>query len=484
MDIPVAPPDCSRPQPLLWLFPAVGPTMTKHQRSFYATFIFIALLTFIASSSFADTTSTPPAGTTAKKSTTPAKTAAKKKSTAHPAAAKTAPHTPLKAPATATAVTPKPPVKPAIATARTKTAATVHHASLVKPAVATGAPAVIPASRTATRRRTKVWVQTWDEPTFKDSTDGDSVEGEDLEVRRAAVDALGPYNGSIVVVDPNTGRILTMVNQQLALAGGFQPCSTIKVSVALAALHEGILKENALARLTTRRSLDLTQAIAHSNNYFFATLGIKLGYDKVSSYAHLFGYGEKAGMNIAGEHPGYFPPKPPANGGMGMLTSFGEEISQTPLELAALMSAVANGGTLYWLQYPTSQDEARNFTPQVKRQLDIKPLIEQIKPGLKGAVEFGTAKRAKQDETIMGKTGTCSEGRTHLGWFGSFDDSGPRKLVVVVLLTGGRPSIGPMAAGVAGDVYRRLAQDKYAVAAQNTGFDPANLISTQLCCGK
>ena len=49
---------------------------------------------------------------------------------------------------------------------------------------------------------------------------------------------MGPYNGSVVVVDSTTGRILTMVNQKLALASGFQPCSTIKVSVALAALSE------------------------------------------------------------------------------------------------------------------------------------------------------------------------------------------------------------------------------------------------------
>lgn len=358
----------------------------------------------------------------------------------------------------------------------------------MKPAVATTRATVTRASlttgRTSTRRPVRRWVQTWDEPTFKDSTDGDSVEGEDIEVRKAAVEALGPYNGSIVVVDPSNGRILSMVNQRLALGGGFQPCSTIKVSVALAALHEGIIKQNNLVHLASRNHLDLTEAIAHSNNYFFANLGIKLGYDKVSSYAHEFGYGEKAGLNIPGEHPGYFPPKPPANGGMGMLTSFGEEISQTPLELAALMASVANGGTLYWLQYPASQEQANTFTPQIKRQLDIKPLIDQIKPGLKGAVEYGTARRAKQDDTIMGKTGTCSQGRTHLGWFGSFNESGSRKLVVVVMLTGGRPSIGPMAAGVAGDVYRRLALDGYLGPDNKHNFSPGSLISTQICCGK
>src|SRR5258706_4378026 len=68
----------------------------------------------------------------------------------------------------------------------------------------------------------------WRVPNYADSTDGDYIDGEDLAVRRAAVDALGPLNGTIVVSDPNTGRILTIVNQKLALQGGYQPCSTIK----------------------------------------------------------------------------------------------------------------------------------------------------------------------------------------------------------------------------------------------------------------
>ena len=59
----------------------------------------------------------------------------------------------------------------------------------------------------------------WSEPTFADSTVGDSVDGEDLTVRRAAVEALGPYNGTVVVADPQTGRILTIVNQKTALSG-------------------------------------------------------------------------------------------------------------------------------------------------------------------------------------------------------------------------------------------------------------------------
>ena len=143
----------------------------------------------------------------------------------------------------------------------------------------------------------------WTEPTYADSTAGDFVDGEDLTIRRAAVEALGPYNGSVVVVDPFTGRILTMVNQKQALGSGFQPCSTIKVSVALAGLSEEAITPASKFRLPGMR-MDLTYALAHSNNYYFATLGSKLGFEKVSYYAHLFGYGEKAGLNIPGEQPG------------------------------------------------------------------------------------------------------------------------------------------------------------------------------------
>jgi cell division protein FtsI/penicillin-binding protein 2 len=319
----------------------------------------------------------------------------------------------------------------------------------------------------------------WTEPTYADSTSGDMVDGEDLVIRRAAVEALGPYNGTVVAVDPNTGRILTMVNQRVALGTGFQPCSTIKVAVALAGLSEKAIQPANRFRLGGLR-MDLTYALARSNNYYFATLGEKLGFEKVSHYAHLFGYGERAGLNVAGEQPGAFPSAPPHNGGVGMLCSFGEEISQTPLELAALMSAIANGGTLYYLQYPHDQLEAQNFVPLVKRRLQIGSLIPSIKPGMRGAVQFGTAHRAREDGPIAGKTGTCSENHAHLGWFGSFNDVGDRKLVVVVLLTGGRPAIGPLAAGIAGDMYRRLSEQNYFAASQPV--TAAQLVSSQICC--
>jgi penicillin-binding protein 2 len=317
----------------------------------------------------------------------------------------------------------------------------------------------------------------WTAPSYADPTEGDQIDGEDLEVREAAAAALGNLNGSVVVTDPETGRILTMVNQKVALGAGFQPCSTVKVPVALAALSEGLVERTTPVHLYGRTRLNMSEALAQSNNHYFALLGVKLGYEKFSYYAQLLGYGERAGLGIAGESSGFFPGAAPNNGGMGMLTSFGEDIRQTPLQLAAMMGAISNGGTLYYLQYPRTQEEAQNLTPRIKRQLDIRHLIPEVKDGMIEAVESGTARRAYLDAPIAGKTGTCTQGRTHLGWFGSFNEVGSRKLAVVVLLTGGRPAIGPTAAGIAGDIYRRLADQNYFVRTAPLGPQPATIIA-------
>jgi cell division protein FtsI/penicillin-binding protein 2 len=262
----------------------------------------------------------------------------------------------------------------------------------------------------------------------------------------------------VIIVDSSTGRILSILNQRLALSS-YQPCSTFKVSVALAALSEKGIGPPAAIR-PDRMKIDLTAALAHSNNYFFANLGRELGFEKISGYARELGYGEKAGLNLAGERAGHFPLAPPLNGGVSMLSSFGEEISQTPLQFAALMSAIANGGTLYCLQYPRNALQIASFRPKVRRKLNIETPIFGIIPGLLAAVEEGTARAARQEEPIAGKTGTCSDNGAHLGWFGAFNSVG-RKLVVVVLLRGGRQATGPRAAAIAGQIYRRLAEANY-----------------------
>ncbi len=253
----------------------------------------------------------------------------------------------------------------------------------------------------------------WTSPTFADSTTGDSVDGEDLVVRRAAVQALGPYNGTVVVADPSTGRVLTIVNQKLAFKSGFQPCSTIKVVAALAGLNEGLIEQNTLLRIGRRRTIDLTEALARSNNAFFSAVGYKLGYDRIIHYAQLFGLGERAGLDMEEEQPGTLANEAPSDG-LGMMTSFGEGIYMTPLELTGLMMVVANGGTLYYLQHPKTAEGIDQFIPRVKRQIDVQQWLPVIKPGMLGATEYGTARRANYstEEPIFGKTGTCTDGRS------------------------------------------------------------------------
>jgi cell division protein FtsI/penicillin-binding protein 2 len=324
-----------------------------------------------------------------------------------------------------------------------------------------------------------------------DPTVGDNVDGDDLTIRRAAVAALGGYAGSVVVVDPGNGRVLTMVNQKLALQTGFIPCSTIKLVTSLAALTENVIDKNTTLHISRYLNFNMTQALAKSNNQYFNILGTRLGFDRVHRYAEMMGFGEKAGFDISGEQPGILPEVAPPNG-VGMMTSFGSGISMTPLELAALLSAISNGGTLYYLQYPRTEDEASHFEPKVKRTLELAPNgIADIKDGMRGAVDFGTARRAGYDATepILGKTGTCTDYQSanKMGWFGSFNEVGTHRLVVVVMLTGHSNISGPIAAGVAGAIYRNLSGQHYFLA--DGTFSPAKpksdlpeIISTMPCC--
>ncbi len=295
----------------------------------------------------------------------------------------------------------------------------------------------------------------------EDQTTADITVGEDPVVRAAAIDALGNHNGTVVAIDPNSGRVLAMVNQKMALSEGGEPCSTIKIAVALAALSENVVTRETKIQLGRRSRMDLTQALAHSNNAYFEALGRKMGFEKVSYYAHQFGLGELAGWNIEGEHLGVFPSEEldPRLGGVGRMCSFGESISMTPLQLGALVSAIANGGTLYYLQHPATADEIAAFEPRVKRYLDIGPLIPQVSPGMAAAVRYGTAQSVRwnfSEEEVLGKTGTCSNNGTRYGWFASFANTAAGRIAVVVFLEGGRPTFGPKAAEIAGRMYRNL----------------------------
>ena len=301
-----------------------------------------------------------------------------------------------------------------------------------------------------------------------DPTKGDIADFDDPVVRAAAVDALGKYNGSVVAVEPTTGRILTVVNQKMAYSDGAIPCSTIKPTIAVAALQENVITRDTMLKVGRRKYMNLTEAMAHSNNVFFEQLGQRMGFETVSKYGRLLGLGELAGYNLADERPGAFPMAPPQKGGVARMSSFGEGIQVTPFQLASLAAAFANGGTLYYLQYPQlgiAGQDAPAFEPRVKRELNIAPLLPELREGMLAAVLYGTGKRsydAGGDELPAGKTGTCSDDQSHVGWFLSYADEAHPKIAIAVLIRGRSSLIkGPLAAGVAGRIYRRLREQNY-----------------------
>jgi penicillin-binding protein 2 len=333
------------------------------------------------------------------------------------------------------------------------------------------------AERTPVTTRKRAPAATSGVPTFADSAKDDDASYDDPVVRQAAVTALGHYNGSVVAIDPSTGRILSIVNQKLVFSAGFKPCSTIKPVIAVAALQEGLITRDTRIAVTRGKTLNLSEALAHSNNHFFEELGTRMGFDVISIYARLLGLGERAGYDISEEQAGAVPGTPPKRGGVARMSSFGEGIQMTPLQLGALVSTVANGGTLYYLQYPRTAEEQDNFEPRVKRALEIQALIPDVRDGMLAAVVHGTARRSylEDGEDESGKTGTCSDyAGSRLGWFVSFAGQENRKIVLVILMRGNSKIVrGPMAAGVAGRIYRRLHAENYFAEQSPKAAEPA-----------
>jgi penicillin-binding protein 2 len=301
---------------------------------------------------------------------------------------------------------------------------------------------------------------------YADPTKEDVVDYDDPTVRAIAVDALGRSNGSVLAMDPTTGRILAIVNQKMAFSAGFEPCSTIKPVIALAGLQQNVITRDTMIEVGRRRYMDLTEAMAHSNNNFFEEVGRRLGFDNVEHYARMLGLGERAGYDIAEEQPGLVPTSAPAYGGVSRMSSFGEGIKITPLQLASLVSTLANGGTIYYLQYPRTAQARADFQPRIKRVLDIGQLLPDLREGMLAAVLYGTAKQSydPDGEQALGKTGTCNDeglgGR--LGWFVSYADQAHPRIVIVVLLRGGTRIVsGPHAADVAGRIYHGLREHNF-----------------------
>lgn len=282
----------------------------------------------------------------------------------------------------------------------------------------------------------------------------DRTNGEDPEIRRVAVDALQGRAGTVVVMSPINGRVFTIVNQRMGIGTPVKPCSTIKLVVGLAALHEGVFDPNQDVQFSRRGSMNLTDAMARSNNPVFQVLGRLLGFEKVVNYASNFGFGQKTGVNYPGESEGFLPE--PEEQETGLMSSHGENFGVTAIQLAAFTAAIANGGSLYVPRIPRTPDESSNFEAVLSRQIDMAPEDRlRLLGGMVGTVNYGTGRLAYTPlGQVAGKTGTCTD-RDKLGLFTSFSSVDDPQLVVTVITTGYQEA-GRRAAEIAGRIYTAL----------------------------
>ncbi len=296
----------------------------------------------------------------------------------------------------------------------------------------------------------------------------DDVTGEDPEIRRVAVNALGHHAGTVVVMDPKTGRIYSVVNQQWALREGVKPCSTIKLVTGLAGLNEKIIDPANTAAISYSNKVDLTSALAHSKNDYFQQVGGQVGFKKMISYARQLGLGEKTGINLRNESQGSVP-KAKSGFAVNHMSSHGDDFKVTAVQLATLVSAMANGGKLITPFVPHTPKDEKRSAPKVRRLVDINAdSFGHMVPGMIGSVNYGSGRRAfNPGEVIAGKTGTCIEQGVWVGLFTSYAPLNNPRLAVVVI---GRGADGRnhFPVSVAGRIYRDLGSRFGAVTMEQT----------------
>jgi beta-lactamase regulating signal transducer with metallopeptidase domain len=285
----------------------------------------------------------------------------------------------------------------------------------------------------------------------------DETAGEDLEVRRVALAALGRRAGAVVVMDPRTGRVQTVVNQEWAVRRSWSPASTIKLVTGAASAGSGAVEPAERVRVgAMNKALDLTEALARSDNTYFSFVGGRVGAERLLAYARELGLGERTGINYAGESAGILPPTL-AGGDGSRVGAYGDGIEATPIQLATLVAAIANGGTLVAPRVPRAPQEGAHFQTEVRRPVRVpRESLEGLVPGMIAAVSYGTGAGASDPrQRVAGKTGTFMDDETPVGVFASYAPADDPRLVVVVV-TRGREESGAAAAGVAGTIYRAL----------------------------
>lgn len=312
---------------------------------------------------------------------------------------------------------------------------------------------------------------------------------------------------AVVAIDPRTGAVKAMVSRpdydpnafvqgisyeawnainndpnypmnNKVISGEYPPGSTFKIVTGSAAfelnkvtLDEKIYDGGFHPLVPTMGNaegevlgwLSFIEALAKSDNVYFYELGNRVGIDNISKYAAIYGFGQKTGIDLAGEGKGLIASKQVKydiwNEDWRLGDTFNAAIGQgfnltTPLQLAVMLSSVANGGTRY---QPYLVDSILNPDGSVfmkpehaaGRHIDISQrTLDYMRMGMSATTqEGGTASYfADLPKRVAGKTGTVenSHGRDH-GIFVAYGPVEDPELVVVAIVEQG--GFGTSAAG-------------------------------------
>ncbi len=327
--------------------------------------------------------------------------------------------------------------------------------------------------------------------------------------KTAAVVAIDPRNGEVRAMvsmpsfDNNlfSGKIsqedyLNLINDSgkplfnRAISGEYPPGSTIKPIIAIAALSEGIINENTSVNCsgaisigsyrfgdwkTHGSGINVKKAIAESCDVFFYSVGggygniEGLGMDKMKKYEDLFGLGSETGIDIPGESSGFIP------GTEWKLDKLGEKwytgddyhcsigqgfITETPLQIANSIAAIANNGTLFKPRIVSkiiknNGETINNSSVVVKKQFISSEALRIVREGMRETIVSGSARSLNDlPVEVAGKTGTAQfggEDKTH-AWFVSFAPYENPELAMVILAEGGGEG-SSSAVPVAKEVY-------------------------------
>lgn len=315
--------------------------------------------------------------------------------------------------------------------------------------------------------------------------------------RAAAVVAIDPRNGAVRAMvsrpgyDPNwfvhgiSSKNWNSINNDpnypmnnKVITGEYPPGSTFKIVTGSAAfelkkvgLNEPIFDGGFHPMVPTMGNaggevlgwLTFIKALAMSDNVYFYELGYRVGIDNIEKYAHIFGFGERTGIDLEGESKGLVASKKVKrkiwNEDWRLGDTFNAAIGQgfnltTPIQLSVMLSIVANGGTKYqpYLVDSIINSDGSLFEKPKRaegKHIDVsQQIIDYIRMGMSATTqEGGTASYfAGLPKPIAGKTGTAenSHGRDH-GLFVAYGPVDDPELVVVCIVEQG--GFGSVAAG-------------------------------------